>query len=112
MVGSLAPTIPLQWYNYRRSTPEVSKQIDIFAFGCVIYEILTGRHPYHEFEACDNRSQLVEQLYQEKQFSDTTNLPWVQLIQGCWHGTFNSVYNIILSLHRIATNPKDNLEAW
>jgi serine/threonine protein kinase len=87
-----------QWYNYRRSTPEVSKQTDIFAFGCVIYEIVTGRYPYHEFEASDNRSHLVEQLYQEKQFPDLTNLPLGQLMQGCWHGTFNSMSEVVQAL--------------
>ncbi|KAK7897036.1 hypothetical protein LTR67_004924 [Exophiala xenobiotica] len=87
-----------QWYSYRRSTPEVSKQTDIFAFGCVVYEILTGRHPYHEFEASDNRSHLVEQLYEENQFPDITNLPLGQLMQGCWHGTFNSMTEVVQAL--------------
>ncbi len=87
-----------QWYCYRRSTPEVSKQTDVFAFGCVIYEIVTGRHPYHEFEASDNRSYLVEQLHQDNRFPDIANLPLGQLMQGCWHGTFNSVSEIIPAL--------------
>ncbi|ETI26853.1 hypothetical protein G647_10299, partial [Cladophialophora carrionii CBS 160.54] len=70
-----------QWYSYRRSTPEVSKQTDIFAFGCVICKTLTGRHPYHEFKAFDNRSHLVQQLYQENQFPDVINLSLGQLTQ-------------------------------
>jgi len=87
-----------QWYSYRRSKPAVSKQTDIFAFGCVIYEIVTGKNPYHEFEASDNRSHLVEQLYQENQFPDITNLPLGQLMQGCWHGTFNSMSEVVQAL--------------
>ncbi|KIX97518.1 uncharacterized protein Z520_06970 [Fonsecaea multimorphosa CBS 102226] len=87
-----------QWYNYRRSTPEVSTQTDIFAFGCVMYEILTGRHPYHELEVSDNRSHLVQQLYEENHFPDTTNLPLGQLMQGCWHGTFNSMAEVVEAL--------------
>lgn len=87
-----------QWYSYRRSNPEVSKQTDIFAFGCVIYEILTGRHPYYEFEASDNRSHLVEQLYKQNKFPDTTNLPLGQLMQGCWRGTFDSMTEVVQAL--------------
>ena len=63
-----------------------------------MYEIVTGRYPYHEFEASNNRSHLVEQLYQENQFPDITNLPLGQLMQGCWHGTFNSMSEVIQAL--------------
>lgn len=87
-----------QWYNYRPSTPEVSKQTDIFAFGCVIYEILTGRHPYHQFEASENRSHIVKQLYEENQFPDTTNLPLGHVMQGCWHRTFTSMDEVVQAL--------------
>ncbi|RMZ82795.1 hypothetical protein DV738_g1608, partial [Chaetothyriales sp. CBS 135597] len=84
-----------QWYSYRPSTPEVSKQTDIFAFGCVVYEILTGRHPHHELE---NRPEAVKQLYQDNQFPDVANLPLGQLMQDCWHGTYNSMSEVVQAL--------------
>ncbi len=61
-------------------------------------EILTGRHPYHEFEASANRSHLVEQLYQDNEFPDIINLPLGQLMQGCWHDTFNSMSEVLQAL--------------
>ena len=37
-----------------RTTGSLSLRTDVFAFGFAIYEILTGRPPYHELEASNN----------------------------------------------------------
>lgn len=87
-----------EWFSYRPSTPEVSRQTDIFAFGCVAYEIMTGRQPYHEFETFSDRARRVEQLYQNNQFPDVTHLPLGEVIRCCWHGTFNSMGEVIQAL--------------
>lgn len=55
--------------------PRVSRGTDIFTFGCVIYELSTGRQPYHELEASDDPDKQVEELYATQQFPDITNLP-------------------------------------
>ncbi len=87
-----------EWFSYGRSTAAVSKQTDIFAYGCAIYEIMTGRPPYHELETHDDRARLVEQQCQKSQFPDVTNLPLGELMGSCWHGAFNSMSEVIWAL--------------
>lgn len=84
-----------EWFSYRRSMPRVSEQTDIFAYGCLVYEIITGRPPYEEFGTSDYRSYLVRQLYQGAQFPAVSHLPLGPLMQGCWHGTFKSMTEVI-----------------
>lgn len=88
-----------EWFSYRPSMPWVSRRTDIFAFGCAIYEIITGKPPYYdEFEASDDRYREVGQLYTNNRFPDVMSLPLGWLIQGCWHGDFNSMNEIIQEL--------------
>jgi serine/threonine protein kinase len=93
-----------EWFSYRPSIPEVSKRTDIFAFGCAIYEVLTRRPPYHEFEASDDPYKQVEELYTNQQFPDITNLPLGQLIQSCWCGDV-SFREVIQELEAFHTRP-------
>lgn len=87
-----------EWFSYRRSTPSVSQQTDIFAYGCVVYEILTGRPPHHDLGASDERARLVERRYQQNQFPDIRHLPLGELMRSCWHSNFNSMSEVIQAL--------------
>ncbi|KAH8724017.1 kinase-like domain-containing protein [Phaeosphaeriaceae sp. PMI808] len=84
-----------QWFCYRPS-PTVSIQTDIFAYGCTIYEIITGQPPYHEFEGYPDR--YVEQLYTANQFPDVSRLPLGELMLHCWNGRFQTMAEVIQEL--------------
>lgn len=84
-----------KWFSYHRSTPKMSSQTDIFASSCVIYEIITGRVPYLEFENSDD---LVEQLYAENCFPKVKNIPLGELMEGCWRCKFNSMSEVLYAL--------------
>ena len=87
-----------EWFSYQRSTPTVSRRTDIFAYGCAIYEIMNGTPPFHELETDNDRSILAEQLYEKHQFPDVTHLPLGELMRSCWHGSFNSMSEVIHAL--------------
>ncbi|KAF2790770.1 hypothetical protein K505DRAFT_221313, partial [Melanomma pulvis-pyrius CBS 109.77] len=84
-----------QWFCYRPS-PTVSIQTDIFAYGCAIYEIITGHPPYHEFKGYHDR--YVEQLYTANQFPDVSRLPFGELMLHCWNGRFQTMAEVIQEL--------------
>lgn len=63
-IDSSEATSCYEWFSYRRST-KVSIQTDIFAYGCLVYEIMTGTHPHHELAGCEDRAHRVAQQYQE-----------------------------------------------
>ena len=87
-----------EWFSYRPSIPRVDRRTDIFAFGCAIYEVMTGRPPYHELEASNDSYQQVEQLYTNHRFPDVTSLPLGVLMQSCWHGDFTSMSEVLQEL--------------
>jgi serine/threonine protein kinase len=94
-----------EWFSYRPSIPRVSRRTDIFAFGCAIYEVITGRPPYHELEASNDRYWQVEQLYTNNRFPDVTHLPLGQLIRSCWHGDLTSMSEVIRELEAFRPIP-------
>lgn len=87
-----------EWFSYRPSMPRVSRSTDIFAFGCAVYEIITGRPPNHELEKSDDPYREVEQLYANNCFPDVTSLPLSSLIWSCWHGNFNCMDEVVREL--------------
>lgn len=85
-----------KWYNRRGSM--VNTQSDIFAYGCVVYQILTGKPTYHEYEASKDRSSLVQRLYSENKFPQVQDLPMGDLMINCWSGSFDSMDEVIVLL--------------
>jgi len=92
-----------EWFSYCPSEPRVSQCTDIFAFGCAIYEILTGRPPYYELKASDDPYKQVEELYVNQRFPDVTNLPFGELIRSCWCGDVSSMSEVIVQLEAFRT---------
>lgn len=85
-------------FSYKPSTPEISIQTDILAFGCAIYEVVTGRPPYQELEASDDPRDRVKRLYQNNQFPDIAYLPMRNVILDWSHGEFNSMDDTLDSI--------------
>ncbi|KAJ5117687.1 hypothetical protein N7448_011319 [Penicillium atrosanguineum] len=70
--------------NYPRSTAT-----DIFALGCLMFEITTGRRPYDEIS--DEDCQEIERFYSIGQFPSLEGLPYQGIIQKCWTCQYNVV---------------------
>jgi serine/threonine protein kinase len=96
-----------EWFSYCPSIPRVSERTDIFAFGCAVYEVLTGRPPYHELEASDDPYKQVEELYAKKHFPDVSNLPLGQLMQSCWYGDIGTMSEVVQELEAFHKTPID-----
>jgi serine/threonine protein kinase len=63
-----------EWFSYQDSIPAISRKTDIFAFGCAIYEMMTGKPPHHDLETSNNRRDLVKRRYAEKIFPEVANI--------------------------------------
>lgn len=87
-----------EWFSYKESVPAVSQQTDIFAFGCAVYEITTGRQPHDELLEADDRMACSKQLYAEDRYPQVGNRPLGELMEGCWRGTFNSMEEVLNQL--------------
>ena len=83
--------------SYRLSVPAVSIQTDVFAYGCAVFEIESGRPPYHEHKEPSN-SRLVQDLYKENEFPDVGYLRLGRVIQRCWMGKFDAVNEVVQAL--------------
>lgn len=93
-----------EWFSYKESTPAISQKTDIFAFGCAVYEVLTGRQPHDELPVTDDRICRVKQLYAENRFPEVGDMPLRNLMLGCWHNTFSSMNEVLYEL-KIASLP-------
>lgn len=87
-----------EWFSYKESAPAISQQTDIFAFGCAVYEVLTGRQPHHELPATDDRRCRVRKLYAEDRFPGVEGMPLSSVMLGCWHNTFCSMNDVLHEL--------------
>lgn len=94
-------TAGYKWYN--RGDSSVDSQSDIFAYGCLIYQILTGSPTFHEFAASDDRSNIVRHLYAEQRFPEVQGLPLGDVMLGCWSGRFKSMGEVISALDQTSS---------
>ncbi|KIW76720.1 hypothetical protein Z517_09164 [Fonsecaea pedrosoi CBS 271.37] len=89
-----------EWFSYRLATPRVSEQTDIFACGCLVYELVTDTPLYRdEYKDSRHRDHEVEQLYLANRFPDLANWPLRRVIHDCWHGHFNTMADMIQALN-------------
>ncbi|QKX63202.1 uncharacterized protein TRUGW13939_10371 [Talaromyces rugulosus] len=74
-----------------RITPDCprSKTTDIFALGCLIYEISNGLRPYDDID--DDDCEEIENRYSIGQFPCLDGLPHREIIHKCWTCVYANV---------------------
>lgn len=84
-------------FSYRAPEPprpDVSVELDIFAFGCAVYDIETGLAPYFDETKDLDPSYLMtymEDKYRQGLYPSTENLRYPSIITGCWHERYGSM---------------------
>ncbi|KAF1988967.1 kinase-like protein [Aulographum hederae CBS 113979] len=63
-----------EWCSYIVSTPAISRKTDIFAFGCAMYEMITGKQPHDELLESKDKMRLSGQMYAENRFPKVENM--------------------------------------
>lgn len=72
-------------------------QADIFAFGSLFYELMTGERPYKDVPERE-----IEARYAKGDFPDTTSLLNVgTVIRKCWQGNYARCENVIEELRHV-----------
>ena len=78
----------------------LSVQGDIFAFGALVYEIMTGKSPYQGMDGDE-----VRKLFSKITFPDTTQLgPLGHIVDKCWHGQYNCCDGLLVDLKEITVH--------
>ncbi|RAH73521.1 kinase-like protein [Aspergillus aculeatinus CBS 121060] len=88
-------------YRIAPLTPRTCKT-DLFALGCLVYEISTGTRPYEEIE--DTKE--VEKLDDAQEFPDIDGLKYQSIIYKCWTCQYTDV-NILRGDYSHCISPED-----
>lgn len=99
--------LAIQPVRYRRPLDDFDEAVfnpadDIFAFGSICYEILTGRPPYAELD--DER---VKLQFSRASFPQTKQLSLGHVIRSCWEGHFMSFEAILSTIQRENSSSMD-----
>lgn len=86
VIGNLKPLVEEE-DRYRISpwSPRTFKT-DLFALGCLIYEISTGVRPYNEIDDHEE----IERLYSASRFPNLEGLRYRDIINKCWTFQYSS----------------------
>ncbi len=66
-----------------RGGKPLDQRTDWWAFGCMLYEVMSGRNPFRAHTAADTNAAILEKEPDWKTLPLTTPLPLVKLIQRC-----------------------------
>jgi serine/threonine protein kinase len=85
-----------EWCSFRPGK-EIDESTDIFAFGSMLFEVETGKVPFHELEQTMEMGRLVttvEGLLSEGNFPSVKNLTLGSIISGCWNDRYKSMKEV------------------
>ncbi|KAF2245247.1 kinase-like protein [Trematosphaeria pertusa] len=72
-----------------------STQVDLFALGSTLYEIWTGKPPFHGLSDVE-----ITKLFKQSEFPKTQSLgPIGDVIRGCWQGRFASADDVLEAIN-------------
>ncbi|OAA49227.1 Protein kinase-like domain protein [Cordyceps fumosorosea ARSEF 2679] len=89
-------TAAYKWHNRRDLS--VDTKSDIFAYGCVVYQILTGKTTLFELAEVADRDKVARRLWSEKRFPDVRGLRLDSVMLGCWSGELTSMEDVVAAL--------------
>ncbi|KAJ6787771.1 hypothetical protein PWT90_06457 [Aphanocladium album] len=95
-----------KWYNRRESSADT--QSDIFAYGCAIYQILTGKPTFFDLVDCDDREKVARRLWAEGRFPDVRGLRLASVMLGCWSGEFHCMEDVIAAMDSMSGSRSAN----
>ncbi|ROT36410.1 kinase-like protein [Sodiomyces alkalinus F11] len=85
--------------SYQCPESNTSVKGDIFAFGSLVYEIMTGQEPYQGRDGGD-----IRLLFASKTFPDITHLGDLgRIIEKCWHGRYSGCDSLVRDLKGIVS---------
>ncbi|EGX92306.1 Protein kinase-like domain [Cordyceps militaris CM01] len=85
-----------KWYNRQGSAVDIHS--DIFAYGCVIYQLLTGKPTFYDLVEVDDKKKIAQDRYARHIFPDVQSLPFSSVMLGCWTGQFKSMGEVLAAL--------------
>jgi hypothetical protein len=95
---ALSGDVHYKWFSYQESTPVISRKTNIFAYDCAVHKFMIGRPLHYELATLDDRRRLAKRLYTENRLPEVIDLLFAELMQGCWHGIFNSMSEVLQAL--------------
>lgn len=92
--------LAIQPLRYRRAVDDFNELVfnpadDIFAFGSICYEIITGEAPYPQLD-----DESVKLQFIRGEFPATEGISFGTIIRDCWNGKFMSFRAILSAIER------------
>jgi serine/threonine protein kinase len=96
-----SPLLVIVTESHEFPGPLLSTRADIFAFGSVLYEIMTRHAPYEGWNEREIRAR-----YLKGEFPETESLQAIgTIIKKCWQGSYNRSEILVHDLRGISSKP-------
>ncbi|GJP87269.1 hypothetical protein AnigIFM60653_001136 [Aspergillus niger] len=104
-IGNMPPVIAEE-DRYRKS-PESPRSFrtDLFALGCLIFEIMVGARPYEEIS--DEDWEVIAENYEHGIFPHTESLKYGDIIYKCWTSQYTAANELLPDIESAEYSGRD-----